>query len=400
MPTLAEDFLLEAMSPTAKHDPYPLYASMRDKAPVLELGPGLFFAFTHDVVTHVLRAPGFSSDERNISIYDTLPPDAKTRLDAPVMLFRDPPDHTRLRRLVVRAFTPSVVERLRSQTEQIVADHLDRIESGSTVDVISALAHPVPVRVICDLLGVPVADVAQFQVWSDALARSVDPGFLRGPELQQRIDNASLELDAYLTTLVSQRKADPQDDLISALTVAEDGEILSHQELLEMAGLLLLAGHETTVNLIGNGLVALLQNPDQFELLRESSARILPAIEELLRFDSPAQMTQRIVMTDTELAGVSVRTGDQIIAMLGAANRDPAVFADPDRLDVARDARRHVAFGAGLHHCLGAMLARMEAEVTLTGLMRRFSSLELAGPTPRRDGFTLRGLSSLPVTVR
>jgi cytochrome P450 len=266
--------------------------------------------------------------------------------------------------------------------------------------VIDALAYPLPVRIICSLLGVPEADQASFTVWSRALARSLDPSVLRSAEEDADIVRAERDLARYLEDLLSFRRTAPGDDLLSALLAVEaDGDRISPKEVVDLALLLLVAGHETTVNLIGNGVLALLRAPNQLELLRRSPDLAPGAVDELLRFDSPVQMSQRVATEDLDLAGHRVRAGDEILLVLGAANRDPSVFAEPDHLDVTRDARRHVAFGGGIHHCLGAALARLEGQVVLSALLARFSRLELAGTPLRRPTFTLRGLESLPIIL-
>jgi pimeloyl-[acyl-carrier protein] synthase len=307
-----------------------------------------------------------------------------------------------LRGLVARAFTPKRVADLRPTAEAITAGLLDDIRvavaSGEVVDVIRALAYPLPVRVICALLGVPESDAASFTRWSRALVRSLDPSVLRSAEVDAAIADAEGDLAGYLEDLLSFRRTRPGEDLLSALaTVEADGDRILPKEVVDLALLLLVAGHETTVNLIGNGVLALLRAPDQLELLRRRPELVAGAVDELLRFDSPVQMTQRVAIEDVEVGGDRVRAGDEIALVLGAANRDPSVFPEPNVLDVTRDARRHVAFGGGIHHCLGAALARQQGHVALSALLTRFSRLELAGSPVRRPTFTLRGLESLPV---
>jgi cytochrome P450 len=316
----------------------------------------------------------------------------------------DPPDHSRLRSLVARAFTPKRIADLRPAAESITAALVDETAaaaaSGAVVDLIRSLAYPLPVQVICRLLGVPEADEATFTGWSGALARSLDPSVLRSPEVDAAIRAAEGDMAAYLENLLAFRRTTPGDDLLSALLAVEgDGDRIATVEVVDLALLLLVAGHETTVNLIGNGILALLRTPDQLELLRHRPELIASAVDELLRFDSPVQMTQRVATEDLDLVGSRVRAGDEILLVLGAANRDPLVFAEPHRLDVTRDARRHLAFGGGIHHCLGAALARLEGQVALSALLAGFSHLELAGQPVRRPTFNLRGLESLPVAM-
>ncbi len=399
VPTLADRFFREAMSPAFREDPYAYYDRFRGVAPLLRVADTIWFAMGHADVSALLRHPRLSSDESH-STAEKAKGAPKPRSQS--MLFMDPPDHTRLRGLVARAFTPRRIEALRSTTEAIAAELIDGLKArGREADLIEAFAYPLPVRVICALLGVPPADEAKFTEWSRAIARGLDPAVLRSPALDAEIDAQRQELRAYLTDLLVARRKAPGDDLLSALAAVDvDGDQISSGEVLALALLLLVAGHETTVNLIGNGTLALLRAPDQLALLRRSPELIAPAVDELLRFDGPVQITQRVVLDDMEAApGCPVKAGDEILLILGAANRDPAVFADPHRLDVTRDARRHVAFGGGIHHCLGAVLARMEGQIALQALLDRFPTIALAGTPVRRPTFTLRGLETLPVAL-
>ncbi|MEA2808773.1 MAG: hypothetical protein QOJ17_2914 [Rhodospirillaceae bacterium] len=398
-PSLADRFFVEAMSPAFRDDPYPHYERFRGAEPLLRVADTIWFALGHGDVTNLLRHPGMSTDESHATteIGKTGPGAVKTQS----LLFMDPPDHTRLRNLVARAFTPRRIEGLRAATEAITAELLDAmVADRAPVDLIQAFAYPLPVRVICSLLGIPAADEAVFTGWSRGIARSLDPTILRSAEIDAAIEQARRELRAYLGDLLEFRRRTPGDDLLSGLAAVEaDGDRISSGEVLSLAVLLLVAGHETTVNLIGNGVLALLRAPDQLAVLRRSPDLVGPAVDELLRFDGPVQITQRIATEDMEVVGCKVRGGDEILLVLGAANRDPAVFAEPQRLDVTRDARRHVGFGGGIHHCLGAVLARMETQIALANLLDRFGRIELAGAPVRRPTFTLRGLESLPVAL-
>ncbi|MGZ3339919.1 MAG: cytochrome P450 [Reyranella sp.] len=398
-PSLADRFFVEAMSPALREDPYPHYERFRGPTPLLRVAETIWFALGHADVTTLLRHPRMSTDEQQHAATEAgnaLDPN-RTRS----LLFMDPPDHTRLRNLVARAFTPRRIEGLRTATEAITAELIDAMPAdGTPVDLIRAFAYPLPVRVICRLLGIPEADEAVFTGWSRGIARSLDPTVLRSPEIDATIEQARSELRAYLGQLLEARRKNPGDDLLSGLAAVEaDGDRISSGEVLSLAVLLLVAGHETTVNLIGNGVLALLRAPEQLALLRRSPDLVVGAVDELLRFDGPVQITQRIAMEDMAVVGCQVRRGDEILLVLGAANRDPAVFAEPHRLDVTRDARRHVGFGGGIHHCLGAVLARMETQIALAALLYRFRRIELAGTPVRRPTFTLRGLESLPVAL-
>lgn len=398
-PTLADRFFMEAMSPAFREDPYPHYERFRGPDPLLRVADTIWFALGHAEVTALLRDPRLSSDESRATteIGKSGPGEVKSQS----LLFMDPPDHTRLRALVARAFTPRRVEGLRGRTEAIAAELVSAMAAQrGPVDLIASFAYPLPVRVICALLGVPEADEAKFTGWSHGVARSLDPTVLRSPEIDAAIAEAKRDLGAYLGGLLAARAERPEDDLLSALAAVDaDGDRISPREVVELAVLLLVAGHETTVNLIGSGMLALLRAPAELAILRRSPDRCAGAVDELLRFDGPVQITQRVATEDMDFAGAPVKAGDEILLVLGAANRDPAVFADPHRLDITRDARRHVAFGGGIHHCLGAALARMEAQIAFDALLTRLGPIELAGEPERRPTFTLRGLASLPVTV-
>ena len=397
-PSLANSFFQGAMSPAFREDPYPYYERFRGPAPLLRVADTIWFAMGHADVTALLRHPKLSTDESRSSAEKAKSaPQARSRS----MLFMDPPDHTRLRNLVARAFTPRRIEELRGATETIAKELVYGLKvRGPDVDLIESFAYPLPVRVICALLGVPAVDEAMFTEWSRAVARSLDPSILRSPELDAKIDAARTELRAYLSDLLAARRKVPGNDLLSALAAVDvDGDRITSAEVLALAVLLLVAGHETTVNLIGNGTLALLRAPDQLAKLRQSPALIGPAVDELLRFDGPVQITQRVVVEDMEVVGCPVKAGDEILLILGAANRDPAVFAEPHTLDVTRDARRHVGFGGGIHHCLGMALARMEGQIAFQTLLDSFPQIGLAGTPVRRPNFTLRGLESLPVML-
>jgi cytochrome P450 len=306
------------------------------------------------------------------------------------ILTLNPPDHTRLRRLVSTSFTARRVQLLRPAVERLVDDLLDAMpEQG---DFISSFAFPLPVNVIGELLGVPAGDRAQFQTlirdWSQVLD-------VVTPEVLARADPAAAAVYDYLAELVERRRRQPQDDLLSALVAAEaEGDRLTADELLTMAALLFAAGFETTTNLLANGLVALLRNPGQQPVLQ---ARPDVAAEELIRYDSPVQLLSRVAWEPTAIGGVEIDAGDRVVAYLGAGNRDPRQFADPDRLDLSRPDNAPLSFGGGIHYCLGAPLARMEAQVAFPALLRRFPKLEVAGDPVRRDSLTIRGYTELPV---
>jgi len=399
--TVEEQFFLGAMTAAAREDPYPHYEAYRGSEPLMRAADTIWFCLSHPDVAAMLRNPALSSNETRATTETGVRELSVVRTQS--LLFMDPPDHTRLRSLVSRAFTPRRVQALRETIEQMCAALVDNILAsvapGEPFDLIERLAYPLPVQVICSLLGVPAADENIFTGWSRALSRSIDPSVLRSADDDRAIEEAEVGLHDYLTNLLAARRARPADDLLSDLLAVQDGgDRISPAEVISLAMLLLVAGHETTVNLIGNGTLALLRNPSQLELLLAARELINGAVEELLRFDSPVQISQRVVTEDMALADRKVRADDEIVLMLGAANRDPAVFAHAAALDITRpDAHRHVAFGGGIHHCLGAALARLEGQVAFAALISRVGRLELAGEPVRRPTFTLRGLESLPV---
>ncbi len=398
-PTMADNFFLQAMQPAFREDPYPFYERFRGTSPLLRVADTIWFALGHAEVAAMLRHPRLSTDEvQHATTKAGREPDPN-RVRS--LLFMDAPDHTRLRGLVARAFTPRRIEDLRVATEGITDELIDAmVAHRGTVDLIEAFAYPLPVRVICTLLGVPARDEAIFTDWSRGIARSVDPSILRSPEVEAAIAASRQGIQAYIGELLAERRRTPGDDLLSALAAVDvDGDSITAREIVSLAQLLLVAGHETTVNLIGNGALALLRAPDQLALLRQRPELIGPAVDEFLRFDGPVQINQRVAMEDLDLFGHKVRKGDELLLILGAANRDPSAFAKPHRLDVTRDARKHVAFGGGIHHCLGAALARMEGQIAFKALLEAFPTMELAAAPTRRPTFTLRGLETLPVAL-
>jgi pimeloyl-[acyl-carrier protein] synthase len=381
--------------PAVIADPYPYYRSMRERDPVHWNGSiRTWFLTRHAEVNELLRDDRFSSDRTRSERYVEPPRGRPARS----MLVVDPPDHTRLRNLVNKAFTPRMIEQLRPRIESITADLVDRLASESEADLISWFAYPLPVIVIAEMLGVPVRDRAQFQEWSAVVVRGLDP--FVDPVTQEAIFDAREALAAYLRRVIGERRREPADDLITAMIAArEKGDLFSEGELVAMCNLLLVAGHETTVNLIGGGVLALLRNPDQLERVRREPQLARTAVEELLRYAPPVQWTGRVAMAQLEIAGRRIAPNQSVIGILAAANRDPEVFHDPDRLDVRRDPNPHVSFGRGIHFCLGAPLAKLEAQVALPMLLERFPDLRLAGEPEPRPTWNLRGLARLPVAL-
>jgi cytochrome P450 len=387
------------MDPEVVADPYPTYARLRAEDPVHRSPLGFWVLTRYDDVVFTLRDPRFAKEA--IAPYVA----ARFGIEIPIerisMLDRDPPDHTRLRGLVSKAFTPRVVERLRPRIQEIVDRLLDAVEDRRAMDLIEDFAYPLPVIVICEMLGVPVADRARFKDWSLDVARGLDALLLPGePDVATRSMAARVALGQYFRELIAERRTSPRGgDLLSDLIAAEEaGDTLTEEELLSTCVLLLIAGHETTANLIGNGTLALLRHPEELRRLREEPGLIASAVEELLRYDGPVQRTARIPSEDVAIGGRTIPAGDMVMPFIGAADRDPAQFPDPDRLDLGRSDNRHIAFGWGIHFCLGAPLARVEGQIAIGALVRRLPKLALATDRPAfRQSLTLRGLSALPV---
>ena len=409
--TLAEPIVFNPFDPAFRVNPYPVYKRLLEEDPVHMTAFGVrAFARYADQLAILKDHRRWTSDEQKSPLFEAnreaarqaLGPDADTLdLERP-FLFRDPPDHTRLRGLVNKAFTPRVVEELRPRIQAIVDELLDAVAERGEMEVIEDLAYPLPVTVICEMLGVPVEDQELFKGWSRILVRSLDPEVAVPPEEMRRRAQAIKAFNQYFRGLVAERRKKPSDDLLSALIAAEDeGSKLSENELLSTCSLILVAGHETTVNLVGNGVLQLLRHPDQLAKLRADPSLARSAVEEVLRFDPPVQFNARLAAEDVEIAGVKVQKGEFVILLIGAANRDPAVFNDPDTFDITRNDTNHMGFGHGIHFCLGAPLARVEGEIALRALTQRCRNLRLLqDPPPYKDMITLRGLAALPIAFR
>ncbi|MFI0352354.1 cytochrome P450 [Actinomadura sp. 9N407] len=399
----AEVLGFDPFDPAFRADPYTRYRKLDAADRPIRTPAGLWVSTSHALCEQVLRDPRFGHRPENGGLWRDSPMRRRS------FLTMDPPDHTRLRRLVSKAFTPRLIERLRPRAEELVAELLDG--ARGEIDVIETLAYPLPVILISELLGVPPEDRELFKGWSDALARGLDPDFLLPAGDLARRDEAREEFAAYFRELAARRRAEPRDDLLSALVaVPDDGAALTEDELLATCVLLLVAGHETTVNLIGNGALALLRHPEQLDRFRTRPGETAAAIEELLRYDPPVQLTLRAALEDRDLGGTTIAKGEMVLLLTGAANRDPDAFTDPDRLDLARYAEgtrwaagpnetpRHLSFGHGIHFCLGAPLARLEGQIALRRLFERDVALT-ATPLTYRDNLVLRGVSALPVTI-
>jgi len=396
------DPVARLLLPATKADPYPLYARLRQRGPVRS-PLGLFAAADHATVASIRRDRRCSSSPVHQPGYKppSYPPgDPRAELPAADLLTMDPPDHTRLRRLVSGGFTPRAVAGLEPWIREVTVRLLDAADGGAGFDLIDALAFPLPIAVICHLLGVPAEDQARFRAWGHGVAATLDPQTAATAQAQTRA--AELALTGYLQDLVRERRAHPDDSILSALIAAEEqGDRLSSAEVVSTALLLLIAGFETTVNLIGNGTTALLGDPDSWDRLRRDPALVPAAIEEMLRYDSPVQLTARTATEDVEAGGSVIAAGRAVIVCIGGANRDPAVFEQPDEFRIDRpDPGRHLSFSLGMHHCLGSSLARLEGRIAIEELTRRYPALELAAPPTRRSLLVLRGFESVPVRAR
>ena len=385
-------------------DPYPHYADLRERAPVQQHPMGFWVLTRYDHVAELLRASlsvedAKAADNPMRAAYEAAVGDVVPRGGGLSMLDRDPPDHTRLRRLVAKAFTPRMVETLEPRVRVLVAEALERIADLGRCDLIAELAFPLPFAVITDLLGMPDTDQAQLRELSHLVVKSLEP--VMDPQEMRAIAAAQEAMAALADEAIAWKRGHPADDLLSALIAAEDdGSVLSNEELVSQVILLYLAGHETTVNLIGNGVLALLRSPDQVDAWRSNPAAEENAVEELLRFDSPVQMSRRITLSGYPVDGRTIPPGAFVIASLASANRDPAMFgADAGRLRLNRpNSRQHLSFGNGVHHCLGAALARLEGRIAVGELIRRFD-VSLDGDVHWNGRINLRGLSELPVSV-
>jgi cytochrome P450 len=395
------------LDPDFVADPFPHYATIREQGRVIDNGIVLNTAH-HDLATAILRSPDFGvvggpSGRAPAALRYAVAAGGRGPhgpVEPPSMLATDPPDHTRYRKLVTRAFSAKAVAALRSRTEEIAAELLDRMAAkGPAADVIGDYASLLPATVIAEMLGAPIEMRRQFLHWGEGAALSLDAGLTYAQFRRSERDLAALQ--AWMEEHFARLRRRPGDNILSALVHARDDEgRLSEDELINIAMLLLAAGFETTVNLIGNGVGLLTAHPDQLALLRAEPQHWTRAVDEVLRIDSPVQRTGRIAQRDTELAGERFRTDQVVVVMLGGANRDPAVFADPDRFDVTRaNAGEHLAFSSGPHFCLGAALARMEGEVGLRALFDRFPDLAPAGPPRRRPTRVLRGYAAMPVRL-
>ena len=377
-------------SEKVRGDPYEIYRQLRSIDPVhrMRLVDAWVLTRYRDVEAVLRDSKRFGNADR--ILVKTIPLS---------LLDTDPPAHTRLRGLVSKAFTPKAVALLGARVQEVTDELLNAVAGQGRFDLIAALGYPLPIIMIAEMLGVRARDMDRFEEWSEVLALSVDP--ILGRDQIRSIERAEQELFAYFETIIAERRRRPRHDLVSGLLAAEEeGDRLSHEELLSVMLLMLVAGNETTRNLIGNGMLALLRNPDQLQRLREHPVLLDSAVDEVLRYDSPVQLNGRAALVDVELGRKRIRAGEVVIALIGAANRDPEYFDDPERLDIGRQEKSHLSFGRGIHYCLGASLALLEARVAFANVLQRFRSIRLAAEPQQRQGVVLRGVEQLWLEVK
>lgn len=403
--TESQGLLLQLLDPANRADPYRLCAQFRDRGPLQLPDANLAVFLSYRDCDEVLRHPSSSSENANSTVAKrqaeagTAPP----RQGPPGFLFLDPPDHTRLRKLVSKAFAPRVVSALQPDIRSLVDGLLDRVAEKGQFEVVEDFAYPLPVAVICRLLGVPLEDEPQFSRASALLAQALDPfSTITGvpAEVANERQQAGTWLRDYFHGLIDKRRSRPGEDLLSGLiAVEESGDQLTEEEIVSTCNLLLIAGHETTVNLIGNAVLAMLRNPGQWAALGADADRAPAIVEETLRYDPPVQLAGRIALADMVIGGVEVPAGDVMMLLLAGANRDPAEYDRPDVFDPDRKNLRHSGFGRGAHYCLGAPLARLEASVALAAVAARFPNARLDGEPQYKTNVTLRGLSQLTLAI-
>jgi hypothetical protein len=397
--------MIDLFNPANRADPYTACRTLREDGPLHRTPLGLYLATRHVDCVTVLQNTAWSHADEAAQLHPTIAADEAPQELPTSFLWMDPPDHTRLRSLVSRAFTPKIVANLRPRIEQLVTELMDAALTAGEFDLVQQIAYPLPLTIVCELVGVPAADHAAVQKWSQWLARGFDPEVLLPPEAAAQRSEAARDFMAYFRELIDERKRRPADDLLSALAAVEDnGDTLTETELLATCVTTLVAGHETTVNLVANGVLALARNPDQIELLRQRPELIESAVEEMLRYDPPVQLTTRSATRPMTVGGREFAPGEGVVVLMNSANRDPAAFTDPERFDVSRFAQRDVApahqlaFSLGIHYCLGAPLALLEMEILVAQLLTRVSGIDLLTDNPPyKPNLVVRGLDSLPV---
>lgn len=396
----------KVLDPENRANPYPLFAQLR-RQPVCRQADGTYVASTHAAIARLVSDPRISSEDlpdpqkfrwtgHPITDLFVRPIRAEIRRRHQPFIFRDPPDHDRLRGLVMRAFSAERVRAMREETRQLTDELIDKFAGKTRIDLVDDFSYPLPVTVICKLLGVPPEDEPQFQGWATQLATALEPNQRADAETQAKNEQCFTEISEFLRDLIAKKREEPQDDILSDLAKGEDApdgpEPMNDFDLIATAVLLLVAGHETTVNLITNSVLTLLRCPEHWQRLAREPEIAPRLIEEMLRFEPPVQYRTRLAVADIPIDGVTIPKGAPVVLLLASGNRDPARFSDPDRFDPDRHDNRHLGFGGGLHYCVGAPLARIEAEVALVALARRLENPRLvADPPPYRPGASLRG---------
>ncbi len=397
-PVAPGNLFAQVLDSASRVNPYPLYARLRE-TPVSLQNDGTYVVSTYREISQLLHDPRISSDMRKSAHGAGALAASGSAPAAPPFIFTDPPEHSRLRRLIMHQFTPQRIAGMRTHIEQAVQSLLDTKKQQHQLDLVQDFAYPLPVTIICRLLGVPPEDEPRFRGWSEALVRTLDPTeSLSEAEVQQAIQSRAY-IQEYMQQLSATRRAHPQDDLLSGLVAgdAPDGR-LSEPDLLATMQLLLIAGHETTVNLITNSMLALLRHPEVFERLRRIPELAIPTVEEMLRYDPPVQFRTRTTLAEVPIAGVTIPPGASVVLLLAAGSRDPARFVDPDRFWPEREDNEHFGFGGGDHYCVGAPLARLEAVTALKALARRLEAPRLVtDPPPYRKNAALRGPQHLQI---
>jgi pimeloyl-[acyl-carrier protein] synthase len=402
----AKAFKFNLFDPKFNANPYPTYHRLREEDPVHRYFVGGDWILTRYAdVKAVLKSGCVRTDDRPKSIQERNKylQDKEKNLNSLAyttsrfLFYMNPPDHTRLRALVGKGFSPVVVERMRPRIQEIVDELLDKVRHKGSMDIVADLASPLSVTVISKLLGIPKEAQQQLHQWVNVLSRILDP--LVSLQEYEAMNKATEEIQEYLRTLIAEREKDPQADLISNLIAAkEQNDTLSQKELLAICTLLFAAGEETTGNTIGNGMLALLQHPNQMEQLKREPTKIQSAVEEIIRYDSAIQMLTRIATDNLEIGNRTIKAGEKIVLCLGAANRDPAQFSEPDEFNINREPNQHVAFADGIHYCLGAALARVEAQIAINTLIQKFSDLQLtSNKLEWKKSIVIRGLKALPI---
>ena len=404
MTATPQTLLLDLLDPGHRAHPYPIYRQLRERGPLQLPDSNLVVFSSFTDCDEVLRHPSSCSDRLKSTVaQQAIAAGQEARpFGTPGFLFLDPPDHTRLRKLVSKAFSPKVVRALETDITALVDALLDAVATAGRFEVIADLAYPLPVAVICRLLGVPIEDEPKFSWASALLAQGLDPfiAFTGQPQGFEERMEAGLWLRGYLRDLLRQRRADPGEDLMSGLIAVEEaGDQLTEDEIVATCNLLLVAGHETTVNLIANAVLAMLRHPEHWAALGRDPSRAPAIVEETLRYDPPVQLVGRIAGEDMSIGGVDIPRGETMMLLLAAAHRDPAVTERPDEFDPTRAAIRHLAFGLGPHFCLGAPLARLEANVALSAVTKRFPNARLETEPAYKPNVTLRGVADLVVAV-